>query len=85
MRSRSEIVTRSAVIVSFLQSNRGFWCNSCLEAAIPVLPPGRPVSALTRQLGRARRYYVQSDAVTCSGCSETKKCIRFVPSELNAA
>lgn len=62
-------------IASFLREHDGFWCNSCLERALEF-PNSAKTDVLTRQMGRARRYYQRAEREICSGCEDTRTCIR---------
>lgn len=85
MWSRSELVSLSSTVVSFIQTHGGYWCNGCLEALISVLPQGGQSRSSHADWVEHGDTTCCADAVTCFGCLETKKCIRVEPAELKAA
>lgn len=69
---------RIARITGFLRTHEGFWCNICMVNRLG-LNVGHTIHDLTRQLGKARRYYEQGDRESCCGCDRRRTCIRFTP------
>jgi hypothetical protein len=62
-------------VVTFLQSQDGFWCTACVKRSLEF-PRKDQIDDLIRQIGRARRHFERSEKQTCSGCDESKTCVR---------
>ena len=69
-------MTNTEKIIEFLRAHvNQWWCDPCINAVTGISSLNQ-VSEITRELGKARRYFEGMKSTNSTRCGTRRKCVR---------